>query len=87
MSFQVVDKKLLKRYIKIWERVGSSINIEFDNQPFYDGNDKYIKTKIKQYGDKINTDFQGNTMPKVNASYKCLSLVMLDSVIKASKKY
>ena len=26
-------------------------------------------------------------MPKENASYKCLSLIMVDSVIKASKKY
>ena len=26
-------------------------------------------------------------VPKENASYKCLSLIMLDSVIKASKKY
>ena len=27
------------------------------------------------------------TFPKENASYKCLSLIMLDSVIKANKKY
>ena len=26
-------------------------------------------------------------MSKENASYKCLSLIMLDSVIKATKKY
>ena len=26
-------------------------------------------------------------MPKENASYKCLSLIMLDSVVKVSKKY
>ena len=26
-------------------------------------------------------------MPKENASYKCLSLIILDSVIRANKKY
>ena len=26
-------------------------------------------------------------MPKENASYKCLSLIMLDSVIRINKKY
>ena len=26
-------------------------------------------------------------MPRENASYKCLSLIMLDSVIKVNKKY
>ena len=33
------------------------MNIEFDSEPVY--GDKYIKTKIKQYRDKINTNFQG----------------------------
>ena len=63
------------------------MNIEFDSEPVYGDNDKYIKAKIKSYGDKVNTNFQGKRIPKENASYKCLSLVMLDSVIRVSKKY
>ena len=50
-------------------------------------NDKYIKAKIKSYGGKINTNFQDKRIPKENASYKCLSLIMLDSVIRVNKKY
>ena len=50
-------------------------------------NDKYIKTKIKSYGDKANSNFQGKKIPKKNSSYKCLSLIMLDSVIRVSKEY
>ena len=38
-------------------------------------------------GDKINANFQGKNIPKENTPYKCLSLIMLDSVIKANKKY
>ena len=63
------------------------MNIEFDSEPVYGDNDKYIKAKIKMDEDKVNTNFQGKNMPKENASYKCLSLIMLDSVIRANKKY
>ena len=35
----------------------------------------------------MNTDFQGKKVLKENASYKCLSLIMLDSVIRVNKKY
>ena len=63
------------------------MNIEFDSEPVYGDNDKYIKAKIKLYGDKVNTNFQDKKIPKENVSYKCLSLIMLDSVIKVIKKY
>ena len=33
------------------------------------------------------TNFHDKKIPKVKAPCKCLSIIMLDSVIKASKKY
>ena len=63
------------------------MNIEFDSQPVYGGGDKYIMTKIKIYGDRVNTNFQGKKVPKENASYKCSSLIMLDSFVRVNKKY
>ena len=63
------------------------MNIEFDSEPVYGDNDKYITTKIKSYGHKVKRNFQGNKIPKERASYKCLPLIMLDSVIKVNKKY
>ena len=77
--------KLLKTHTKIWERVSSLKNIKFDSEPVYGDNDKCIKIKIKLYRDKINTNFRGKKVPKENASYKCLSLIMLDSVIRVKK--
>ena len=87
MSFKVIDKKLLKKYKKVWERVSSLMIIELDSKPVSGDNDKYIKTKIKSYGDKINKIFQSKKVPKENASYKCLSSISVDSVIKVNKKY
>ena len=42
---------------------------------------------MKSYGDKINTNFQGKKVQKEKASHKCLSLIMLDSVVRVNKKY
>ena len=41
----VIDNKLLKKYTKIWERVSSLKNIEFDREPVYGDNHKYVKGK------------------------------------------
>ena len=86
-NFEVRDNKLLKKYNKIWEKVSNLINIEFDSETVYGDNDKYIKTKIKMYEDRVNTNFQGEKVHIENASCKCLSLIMLDSVIRVNKKY
>ena len=47
MPFKVIDTKLLKKYNKIWERVSSLTNIEFDSELVFGDNNKYIKAKIK----------------------------------------
>ena len=86
MSFKVSDNKLLKKPNKIWEKISKLMNREFDSEPVYGENDKYIKTRIKMYEDRVNTNFQGKKVAKENASHKCLSLIMLDSVIRANKK-
>ena len=48
MSFEVADKKLLKKYTKLLVKVSSLIGKEFDNDTVYGNNDKYIKTKKKE---------------------------------------
>ena len=87
MSFRVKDKQLLKNYNKIWEKVEKLINIDFENKPVYGDDDKYIKTKIKTYEKSIITNFHNKKRPKEKASCKCLSIIMIGSVIKANKKY
>ena len=69
------------------EKISSLIGRKFDNDSFYGDNDKYIKAKKESYGDKINTNFQSKRMSKESASYKFLSLIMLDSVIRLNKRY
>ena len=67
MSFKVSDNKLLKKFTKIWEKIINLLNIEFDSEPVYNDNNKYIKTKIKSYGYKANTNCHGKKFLKENA--------------------
>ena len=46
------------------------MNIKFDSEPVYGDNDKYIKTKITMYGDKVNTNFHGKKIPKEKTARK-----------------
>ena len=58
MSFKATDNKLLKittKYAKNW----NLMKAEFDCEPVYGDVDKYLKTKIKMYKDRVNTHFQG----------------------------
>ena len=87
MSFKISDKQLLKKYNQIWKRVEKWLKIESDSELVYGGNDKYIKTKITMYDGSMVTNFQSKQIPKEKAPCKCLSIIMLDSVIKAKKKY
>ena len=87
MSFRVNNKQLLKHYNKIWEKVEKLMRIDFESKPVYGDDDKYIKTKIKIYAGSMITNFHNKKMPKEKAPCKCLSIIMLDSVIKANKKY
>ena len=86
LFFKVGNNKLLKKYNKIWEKISNIMSIEFGSELVYGENDKCIKTKIKMYWDRVNTNFQSKIVPKENASYKFLSLIVLDSVIRVNKK-
>ena len=77
MSFKVIENKLLKKYTKISGRVSSLMNIEFQSQTVYGDNDKYIKTKIRSYEHKVNTNFQGIKIPE----RKCImQIFVIDNI-------
>ena len=83
MSFRANNKQLLKNYNKnkIWEKVEMFLKINFESKPVYGDGNKYIKPKIKIYGDNMISNFHGKKMPKKKKNRH------VDSVIKANKKY
>ena len=87
MSFRVNNKQSLQNYNKIWKKVEKLLKINFESKPVCGDDNKYIKTKIKIYVDSMITNFHNKKMPKEKVPCKCLSIIMLDTVIKANKKY
>ena len=71
----------------MWETTERLMKINFESKPVYGDDNEYIKTKIKTYAGSIITNFHNKKMPKEKALCKCLSIIMIDSVIKADKKY
>ena len=87
VSLMVKYKQLFKKFNKIWEKTERLMRINFDSKPFYgndDGN-KHIKKKIKKK--IIRKNVPKEKEPKEKEQYKCLSIIILDSVLKAYEKY
>ena len=92
MSLMVKDKQLLKNYNKIWKKIEKLMKIDFNTKTTYgDDDDKYIKTKIKTYKDNITTNFYNKKGCKKileeKIPHKCLSIIILDSVLYTYEKY
>ena len=81
MWFLMKDEKLLKKYNEIRKRVGSIIKKEFYSKL------EYLKTKIKSYNRKINTNFHNNKIPKQDSQCICLPVILIDSVYRKDKDY
>ena len=78
------DDELLGKY-EIWEKVRNSIKEEFGSEPAYD--EKYLRTKIKSYNEKIKTNFHNNKTPKEGSQCIGLSVILIDSAYTKDKNY
>ena len=87
MSFRVNNKQLLEKYNRIWEKVQKLMRIDYESKSVDGDDNKYIKTKIKIFAGSTATNFHNKKIPKEKAPCKCLSIIMLDSVIKVNKKH
>ena len=67
------------------------MKIDFNTKTTYGDDDKYIKTKIKTYKESIIANFYNKNgfrkIPEEKVPHKCLSIIILDSVIYAYEKY
>ena len=91
MIIPLEDKKVLqllmffrlmfsRNHNEIWENVRNSIKKEFHSEPVY--NEKYLRTKIKSYKRKINTNFHNNKISNESSECICLSVILIDSVYR-----
>ena len=68
------DDDLLKKYNTIWDKVSADIRKESDSESV--SNKKYLKTKMKSYGDE-GTDFYDKEVPRAGSNHTCLTVIMI----------
>ena len=65
------------------------MRIDSESKPVYgdDDDNKYIKTKVKIYENSIATNFHNKKLPTEKAPCKCLSIIMINLLLKQIKNY
>ena len=64
--------------------IRNKLSIKFHSLSVYD--EKYLKTRVREYDGKIKTNFLGNDVPKENMHYTCIACITIDSVMRMEKK-
>ena len=85
MSFHTNDEKLLEKYKAIWTKIADLKNMELNALPVYD--DRYIKNKIRTYGNKVYTNFCGLNVPQDNIECKSFTVISFNSLHVYNNKY
>ena len=84
MSFRIDYEKLLEKYKAIWTKIEGLKNIELNALPVY--NDRYIKTKIRTYDDKVY-NCHGLNVSEVDMKCEIFTVISIDSLIVYESKY
>ena len=84
MSFLIKNSEVWEKYEDISNVIKNKLNIKFHSQPIYEN--KYLKTKVREFDGNSKTNFLGNTLPKENTYYACIARITIDSVMKMRRK-
>ena len=79
LSFRVDHEKPLERYKAIWTKNEDLKSIELNALPIYD--DRYIKTKIGTYGDKVYSNFCSLNVPEDDIGCDSFIIISSDSYL------
>ena len=80
----VRDDNVLDKYNEIWDVIKKKLKIKFLSMPVYD--EKYLKTKVREYDGVLKTNFLGNCVPKKKDALYLHSCITIDSVMKMENK-
>ena len=84
MSFLIKDDEAWEKYQEIWDVIKNKPGIKFHSKPIYE--QKYLKTKVREFDGVIKTNFLGNEVLKENMHYTCIACITIDSVMRMDKK-
>ena len=84
-SFHIDNEKLLEKNKTIWTKIEDLKNIELKALPAYD--DRYIRNKIRTYGDKVYTNFRGLNVPQDGIECKSFTVMSIDSLLVYENRF
>ena len=86
MGFNLEDHEegWVKEYRKIWKAVEDQLFITFTSPPVKEG--CYLNAKVKEWKDKIRTDFHGKDIP-YNQCCEATAVLKVGSVYKQGSNY
>ena len=76
--------KVYLKYSGIWNKIKKLVSVKFHSQLIHD--DKYIKTKVKTFGETSNTLFSNNKFPNKRSHYIWIAAICVDPVLKIVRK-
>ena len=79
MPLHIDGDKILEKYKTIWTEIEDLKNIELNALPVYDY--RYIKTKIRTYGDKVYTNFRGSNVTEGEVECKSFTVISVGSLL------
>ena len=83
MYFLIYDEKLLEKCKAIWTKNEDLKNIKLNALPVY--GDRYIKTKIRTFGDKVYTNFRCLNVSEDDIECVCFTIISIDSLLVYDK--
>ena len=75
----IEDDSVLIECNEICNKFKKAIAIKIHSMP-------NIKTKVKEFDDVVNANFQGDKTPKEGVHHTCIVSISIDSVMKMEKK-
>ena len=74
--FQYNNEKLLEKYKAIWTKIEDLKIIELNALPVYD--ERYMKTKIRKFDDKVYTNFRGLNVLKDDTECEYFTVISIE---------
>ena len=69
MSFLIKNDEVGEKFEEVWNVIKNKLNIKFYSEPVYEN--KYSKTKVREFDGNNKVNFLGNNLSKENTYYTC----------------
>ena len=85
MSFRIGDEILLGKYKAIQNKIEDLKNNKLNALSAYE--DRYIKTKIRRYRDKVYNNFLGFNVPEDDMECESFTVISIGSLLERKNQY